>query len=174
LLVFLVTDSELFAGRYLWMTAISSLLSYYFVKRFLTFERRIGFVTVAAMMLGSSVLWLLIDVNTMSLFTFGVMNSLFSPLLLIPYSCLTLDVMGRLPEAVHRKVEYMVTREVSVNAGRCLSILVLILSQRFWPTFISNRIAFLMIGLAPLIGLIFFRRSFRTLLTILSGIKQNP
>lgn len=174
LLVFLVTDSELLAGRYLWMTAVASLLSYYFVKRYLTFERRTRFVTVAAFMLGSSVLWLLVDVNMWSLFTFGVVNSLFSPLLLIPYSCLTLDVMGRLPEAVHRKVEYMVTREVAVNTGRCLSIFILILAQRYWPETIANRMAFLLIGLSPLIGLVFFRQSFRTLLTILVNVKQNP
>jgi YQGE family putative transporter len=172
LLVFLVTDSELLAGRYLWMTAVASLLSYYFVKRFLTFERRIGFVTVSAFMLGSSVLWLLIHVNTWSLFTFGIVNALFSPLLLIPYSCLTMDVMGRLPQAVHRKVEYLAIREVSMNTGRCLSILILVLSQRFWLDAVSTRIAFLLIGTAPLIGLVFFRRSFRTLLTLLVQGKQ--
>ncbi|HEU4963187.1 MAG TPA: MFS transporter [Bacilli bacterium] len=159
LLVFLVTKNEEMAGRYLLMTAIGSFAAYFFVKKFLTFERRNTFVTVSAFMLALSVLMLLFQVNQVSLFVFGITNALFTPLLIIPYACLTLDVMGRLPEAVHRKVEYLVVRETAVNTGRCLSLLVMIGAQTIWSDALTNRIAFLMVGLSPLLGLFYFRRS---------------
>ncbi|KEO84192.1 MFS transporter [Tumebacillus flagellatus] len=161
LLVFLVTGNELTASRYLLMTSIASLVAYYIVKRFLTFDRRLLFVTVSGLMLAASVLLLLFQVNTFSLFVFGLLNSLFSPLLLIPYSCHSYDVMGRLPDAVHRKVEYLVVREVAINSGRCLSLGALIACELWLPDALSNRIAFLIVGLSPLFGLILFRRSSR-------------
>lgn len=173
LLVFLVTKNEETAGRYLLMTAGGSLLAYYFVKRFLTFERRTTFVTVAAFMLALSVLMLLFEVNTTSLFVFGITNSLFTPLLIIPYACLTLDVMGRLPQAVHRKVEYLVVREAMVNTGRCLSLLLLMGAQYFWPDSVANRVAFLTIGLSPLIGLFYFRRSTDLFLATFFQLKSS-
>lgn len=159
LLVFLVTKNELLAGRYLLLTSSCSLLAFYIVKRFLTHERRGFFAVVAGFALGVSVLLLLMRVSTLSLFVFGTLNSLFAPLLLIPYSCLALDVMGQLPEAVHRKVEYLVIREVALNVGRCLSLLVLILCEFWLPDRASIRISFLLIGIAPLTGLLFYRRS---------------
>ncbi|MGZ4121671.1 MAG: MFS transporter [Tumebacillaceae bacterium] len=161
LLVFLVTKNELLAGRYLLLISACSLLAFYIVKRFLTHARRGTFVIVAGLALGSSVLLLLLKVTTVSLFVFGIFNALFAPLLLIPNSCLALDVMGRLPEAVHRKVEYLVIREVALNIGRCLSLLVLILCEFWWPDAISIRVAFLLIGISPLTGLLFYRRSAR-------------
>ena len=162
LLVFVVTKNELLAGRYLMVTAFSSLVANYFVKRFLSNERRALFVTVAAVMLGASVVWLLVEVNTWSLFVFGVVNSLFTPLLITPYSCLTYDVMGRLPEAVHRKVEYAVMREMIVNSGRCLCLVLLIIAETYLPERWSVRFAFLLVGLSPLVGLFYFRRASET------------
>lgn len=157
LLVFLVTRSEILAGRYLLMTSACSLAAFYFVKRFLTAERRIFFARIAGLAMGASVLFLLLHLNSVSLFVFGILNSLFAPLLLIPYASLALDVMGRLPEAVHRKVEYLVIREVALNLGRCLSLLLLIFSEFWWPDAISERVSFFVIGLSPLLGLISFK-----------------
>ncbi|PWK15483.1 MFS transporter [Tumebacillus permanentifrigoris] len=159
LLVFLVTRNELTASRYLLMTSVASLIAYYVMKKFLTFERRLFFVTLSALMLAGSVVLLLYRVNTLSLFTFGLLNSLFSPLLMIPYSCLSYDIMGRLPEAEHRKVEYLVVREAAINAGRCLSLGALIACEFWLPDALSNRIAFLIVGFSPLLGMIYFRRS---------------
>lgn len=159
LLVFLVTKNELLASRYLLLTSVLSLLSYYFVKRFLTFERRSTFVTVASFALGGSVLLLLFQVNTFSLFVFGIINSLFTPILLVPYSCLTYDVMGRLPQAVHRKVEYLVIREAAVNLGRCLSILVLIGGAAWFQDALAIRTSFLLVGVTAVIAMFFYRRS---------------
>ncbi|MGB8954029.1 MAG: hypothetical protein WCC10_01525, partial [Tumebacillaceae bacterium] len=157
--------------RYLMLTALSSLVANYFIKRFLNNQRRSLFVTVAAVMLGASVLWLLVEIHTASLFVFGVVNSLFSPLLVTPYSCLTYDVMGRLPEAVHRKVEYVVMREVFVNFGRCLCLMLLIVSEFYLPDKWSLRFAFLLVGLSPLFGLFYFRRASETFHDAFSKIK---
>ncbi|TCP58904.1 YQGE family putative transporter [Tumebacillus sp. BK434] len=163
LLVFVITQDELTASRYLLFTSAGSLLAYYVVKKFLTNARRMTFVTTAAMMLGLSVLLLLFEVNKVSLFVFGIANALFTPLLVIPYSCLTYDVMGQLPEAVHRKVEYIVIREAVVNTGRCLSILALILLQWQVSQSLSLKLTFLLVGLSPLVALFFFRRTCQSL-----------
>ncbi|ASS75575.1 hypothetical protein CIG75_11635 [Tumebacillus algifaecis] len=159
LLVFMVTRDELTASRYLLFTSGGSLIAYYVVKRYLTNTRRITFVTTAAFMLGLSVLLLLFEVNKLSLFTFGIANALFTPLLVIPYSCLTFDVMGQLPEAVHRKVEYIVIREALVNSGRCLSILAMIGLQLIVSASLSLKLTFLLVGLTPLIAMFLFRRT---------------
>jgi YQGE family putative transporter len=159
LLVFLVTRDEWTASRYLLLTSGGSLVAYYVVKRYLKTERRTTFVTVAALMLGLSVFMLLFEVNKISLFVFGVSNAMFTPLLVIPYSCLTYDVMGKLPEAAHRKVEYIVAREAVVNSGRCLSILVMIGLQQLVSEGLSLLLTFLLVGLSPLVALYFFRRT---------------
>lgn len=163
LLVFLVTKNELLAGRYLLLTSAGALVAYYFVKKYLSYERRPLFLSVAAVMLGLSVVWLLFQVNIWSLFTFGLLNALFSPLMMTPYACLTFDVMGQLPEAAHRKVEYLVIRELFVNTGRCLSILVLIASITVIPENSAVKIALFLIGLTPLVGLWAYRRASRLL-----------
>jgi MFS transporter, YQGE family, putative transporter len=159
LLLFVVTRDELLASRYLLITAVLSLAANYVAKRFLTFERRPLFVTVSAFMLGLSVLLLLIQVNTTGLFVFGILNSLFAPLLLIPFSCLTYDVMGRLPQAEHRKAEYLVIREVAVDAGRCLSLLLLVVNEAFLQEATAIRIAFLTAGMSSIAGLFLYKRS---------------
>jgi YQGE family putative transporter len=79
--------------------------------------------------------------------------------LTIPCSCLTFDVMGRLPEARHRNVEYVVVREASVNLGRCLSLLLVIISQSQWQEKGAILIAFLLVGLSAPLALLFYSRT---------------
>lgn len=157
LLVFLVTRSEAVAGRYLVLTAAATLIAYYVVKRTLTYERRMLFKTLSAIMLGLSVVWLLFDLTTGALFLFGVVNALFTPLLLTPYACISLDVMGKLPLAAQRMSEYLVIREFAVNTGRCLSILFLLAFAAVLPERQAIQLSFWLIGLAPLLALFFYR-----------------
>ena len=70
------------------------------------------------------------------------------PLLLVPYISITYDVIGRGWKAAEMRVEYIVVREIYLNAGRIFSILLFLVMINMMDVKQGLPILFLILVLA--------------------------
>lgn len=124
LLVYLITKNELTLGTYYTVASVVSLISYLLMGRFLKPEYRANSMLVATLMMGLLIIPFLIYWNIWTVWLYGVGLYLFYPFYYAPLTSIVYDVIGENRQAVQLRVEYVVSRELTLNAGRLLSILV--------------------------------------------------
>ncbi|MGN1385904.1 MAG: MFS transporter [Bacillus sp. (in: firmicutes)] len=122
--IFLSTGSELSLGSYGLINSGVGFVAYFIASRFIKKKDRNRFILIGGCGLFASVFLLIFNVSFMNLMIYGASIAIFYPLLLIPYVSLTYDVIGRGWKAAEMRVEYIVVRELYLNAGRILSVLV--------------------------------------------------
>lgn len=123
LLVYLTTRNELTLGTFYTICNIISLISYYFVGKWMNPERRIKAILIGSLALGLFFLPYLFLLNTWSMFLFGIGIFLFFPFFYNPLLSIVFDVIGETDETVQLRVEYVVSREISLNIGRTISVI---------------------------------------------------
>ena len=84
-------------------------------------------------MLGGLILYgalflIIFHLSYVSLLMYAVAIAIGYPLLLVPYVSLTYDVIGHARYARKARIEYIVVRELFLNAGRICSIVLFLLS----------------------------------------------
>ncbi|MCR6110436.1 MFS transporter [Bacillus sp. A301a_S52] len=126
--VFVSTGSELAIGTYGLIASGISFISYYLVGRFLPKTFRKKAILVGSIFLYAAVFIIVFDQNFSLLITYGIVISMAYPLLLVPYLSITYDVIGSSENAEELRIEYIVIRELYLNGGRIISILVLLLA----------------------------------------------
>ncbi|MDQ0417748.1 YQGE family putative transporter [Croceifilum oryzae] len=139
LLVYLTARSELTLGTFYTVCNLVSLISYYFVGKWMTPERRIKAMFVGAIALGVCFLPYLFLLNTWSMFAFGIGIFLFFPFYYNPILSIVFDVIGEKVENVELRVEYVVSRELALNIGRILSVFGFIIWISYYPDLIHIR-----------------------------------
>lgn len=158
LLVYIATQKELQVGNYLLITSAVALFSFMIAGKWLKPWRR-----NAAMLIGTSMMTVVIvpffwDISYTTLLIFGIGASLFMPLFTIPMTSSVFDIIGRDDDSALHRVEFVVLREIGLNIGRTLGILLFIIviswstEERVISTFL------LCIGSAPLLGWFFMHR----------------
>ncbi|MDR6225243.1 MFS transporter [Desmospora profundinema] len=123
LLIFVAIGNELILGWYLTMASAVSLLSYFLVGRYLRRRWRDEGIFLGTVMMGIVSLPLLWDVNAFTLIFLGVGSALFYPIYMVPLTSAVFDVIGESNETAKLRVEYVVARELALNAGRVLSVI---------------------------------------------------
>ncbi|UTR14421.1 MFS transporter [Salipaludibacillus sp. LMS25] len=126
--VFVSTGSELAIGTYGLIASGISFISYYLVGRFLPKSFRKKAILIGSIFLYAAVFIIVFDQNFSLLITYGIVISMAYPLLLVPYLSITYDVIGSSENAEELRIEYIVIRELYLNGGRILSILLLLLA----------------------------------------------
>lgn len=121
--VYLATDSELALGKYSLVNSAVSFVCYYLVARML--KKR---VAKKAILLGGIILYAVVflvifNVTYTKLLIYAACIAIAYPILLVPYGSMTYDVIGRAKNAREWRVEYVVVRELWLNAGRICSVL---------------------------------------------------
>jgi MFS transporter, YQGE family, putative transporter len=127
LLVFLVTNSELTLGTYYTIASIVSLISYFVMVRYLKPTWRTNAMLVASIMMGLVFIPFLVFWNTWTVLLYGIGLYLFYPFYFAPFTSTVYDVIGESSEAVKLRVEYVVFRELTLNFGRIISLLIFFL-----------------------------------------------
>lgn len=127
-LVFVSTGSELSLGSFGLINSGIGLIVYFIASQFIKKQYRNRFMLIGGCGLFISIFLLIYDVSYVKLLIYGASIALFYPLLLIPYVSLTYDVIGSGWKAAEMRVEYIVVRELYLNGGRALSILVFLLA----------------------------------------------
>lgn len=126
--VFIATDSEMALGTYGLINSGVSFLAYYFVSRMLKKEYRKKAILVGGLILFLAIFLIVFSPNYFRLLLYAAMIAVAYPLLLVPYSSMTYDVIGRGWKAAEMRIEYIVVRELFLNLGRIFSILLFLAS----------------------------------------------
>lgn len=126
LLFYIATASEVKLGWFNSLCSILGMCAFYLVGRLVRQKNRSRFLFIGVFGLFLSSLVLIYDINFYSLLLFGIMNAIFTPYLIVPYSAIGLDVIDQNPESGQLRTEYIVVREIAINLGRVIPVLLFI------------------------------------------------
>ncbi|SFJ00087.1 MFS transporter [Thermoflavimicrobium dichotomicum] len=126
LLVYMTTRNELTLGTYFTISYLVSFISFYFIGKWLKPEWRNQAILFGAFMMGLVLVPFVWKLNSWTMFIYGIGASLFYPIYYAPLTSLVFDLIGQNEEAVKMRVEYVVLRELMLNAGRLIGLLAFI------------------------------------------------
>lgn len=125
--VYIATNSEMAVGTFSLLMSFTQFIMYYLVSRFVSEKHRKTAILFGGIILYLSIYIILFQLTYFALLIYAVVISIAYPLLLVPYQSITYDVIGKSRKAAEMRVEYIVFREVFLNVGRMVSILVFII-----------------------------------------------
>ncbi|MBD1378900.1 MFS transporter [Metabacillus arenae] len=124
--VFITTGSELALGTFGLVNSAVAFISYYLATRLITKKIRKKAILGGGLLLYASIFLILFNLTYPKLIIYAVVIAIAYPMLLVPYVSLTYDVIGRAWKAGEARIEYIVVRELFLNSGRGVSILLFI------------------------------------------------
>lgn len=124
--IFVAAGSEMGLGMYSLITSFVALLVYYFAGRLIRPGHRKRFVLLGAVVLSLAVWIIAFKVTYPKLLTYGVIVSIAYPLMMVPFLSMTYNVIGKAKKAAEWRIEYIVGKELFLNAGRIIGILLFI------------------------------------------------
>lgn len=144
--VYLVTGSELALGKFGLISSGISFVGYYIVSHFLKEHNRKKAILVAGVVMAFAVLILLYHVTYMKLIIYAGIIAVAYPLLSVPFVSMTYDVIGRGYKAREFRIEYIVIREIFLNLGRILGIIIFIFGVMLFPMEKSLPVLLVLLG----------------------------
>ncbi|EGW35963.1 MFS transporter [Desulfosporosinus sp. OT] len=128
------SQNELQLGFFNFVLSIITLLSYYFVGRYIKRERRFLSMLLGGVFLTLFTTIVLWEPNLKSFWLFGIANSLFFPLVFVPLTTISYNVIRNCRKTADYQVEFLCFREIPLNIGRIIGILLLIyFLRKSWP-----------------------------------------
>jgi len=126
--VYVTTGSEWALGKFGFVNSFVSFIAYYLVSRFIQPSYRKKAIFCGGVMLYVSLFLIVFQLSYPRLLLYAATIAVAYPLLLVPYSSLTFDVIGKSKDSAERRVEYIVVRELFLNGGRVTSILLFLVT----------------------------------------------
>jgi YQGE family putative transporter len=120
--VYISTGSEMALGKFGLLNSGISFVAYFTVSRLIKKSQRKKAILIGGIILYLAILLIVWDVNFVKLLIYASVIAIAYPLLLIPYVSTTYDVIGTGWKAAEMRIEYIVVREIFLNAGRIVSI----------------------------------------------------
>ncbi|RFB10534.1 MFS transporter [Bacillus sp. HNG] len=149
--VFVATGSELALGKFGLINSAVSFLVYFLATRLIKKKMRKKAILVGGLLVYLAIFVILFEVTYARLILYGVIIGLAYPILLVPYNSLTYDVIGKGWNAKEMRIEYVVVREVFLNIGRILSIVLFLITITFFNEKQSIPILLAIIGAGHLL-----------------------
>jgi YQGE family putative transporter len=156
-LVYITTGSELALGTFGLVNSATSFVVYYLVSRFIKHKHRKNAILFGGLLLYGAIFLIVFDVSYMRLILYAMVIAIAYPILLVPYSSLTFDVIGRSWKSAEMRIEYIVVRELFLNGGRIVSILLFLGSITFFETEKSIPVLMLFLGAGHVMIYFFIR-----------------
>jgi MFS transporter, YQGE family, putative transporter len=122
--VYISTGSEMALGTFGLINSGISFLAYYFASRLIKKKHRKKAILIGGIILYCAVVLIVWDLTFRNLLIYAGMIAVAYPLLLVPYMSTTYDVIGTAWKAAEMRIEYIVVREIFLNMGRFVSILI--------------------------------------------------
>ncbi|MBB6669948.1 MFS transporter [Cohnella nanjingensis] len=162
LLVYVSTRSEMKIGNFSLYTSAVALASFYLAGRFLKPRYRHWGMFAGVVMLSAFILPLFWGVSYGTLLIFGIGTAMFIPLYTIPSVSIVFDQIGSNEESVRRREEYIIFRELALNAGRFIGTIafIAVISRSTAPTVIN--VMLLAFGSSPILVWLLLRRRLAT------------
>jgi YQGE family putative transporter len=157
LLVYIQTGSEMQLGNFALITSLVAFVSFYAVGRWLKPRWRKAGMLVGTLAMTAVIVPFFFGVTYKTLLIFGIGTSLFIPLFTIPMTSSVFDLIGTREESVRQRVEYVVLRELALNAGRIggMAIFIITLNISKHPTVVNWML--LLVGSSPVLSWLFMR-----------------
>lgn len=131
--VFLITNSEFALGMFNLFLSGLSFIFYFIATKFITPPLRKKAIFIGGLIIYFSIYIILFNITYIHLIFYAVVIGIAYPIINVPYISMTYDVIGKARQAKELRVEYIVIRELFVNLGRVLSILVFIIGVTLFP-----------------------------------------
>jgi YQGE family putative transporter len=160
LLVYISSASELKLGSFALITSAVAFVSYWAAGKLFKPKFRKWGMLIGVLALTLVVVPFYWSGSYTVLLLFGIGTSLFIPLFTIPMTSTVFDLIGRDEESASRRVELIVLRELSLNAGRMFGTLLFILVVTWTKAPWIFTTLLLFIGASPLVSWWFMRRQF--------------
>jgi len=157
-LVFLSTGTEMALGTYGLINSGVSFIAYFAVSRLIKKEQRLKSILLGGLMLYGAIFLIAFDVTYTKLLIYAATIAIAYPLLLVPYLSITYDVIGSGWKAAEMRIEYIVVREIFLNTGRVVSILLFLLMVKLMDAKEGLPILFLALGAGHTLIYLFIRR----------------
>ncbi|WP_449536988.1 MFS transporter [Ferdinandcohnia sp. Marseille-Q9671] len=149
--VFVETGSELALGKFGLINSAVSFLFYFIATRLIKKKMRKKSILVGGLLIYLAIFAILFEVTYIRLIIYGIIIGIAYPILLVPYNSLTYDVIGKAWNAKEMRIEYVVVRELFLNMGRIVSILLFLLAVTFFDDKQSIPILLAIVGSGHLI-----------------------
>ncbi|ASN07352.1 MFS transporter [Virgibacillus necropolis] len=131
--VFIATGSEFALGMFNLFLSGLSFVFYLLATKFIKPALRKKSILFGALILYLSVYIIIFNVSYPVLIVYAVIIGIAYPIINVPYASLTYDVIGKAWRARDLRIEYIVVRELYVNAGRVVSIGFFLLAVTLLP-----------------------------------------
>lgn len=155
--IYVATETEFALGTFSLVTSGISLITYYFAGRLIKPHLRKKMILFSAVSLSLAVLIIAFQLSFTKIMVYGVIISVAFPVLLVPFLSMTYDVIGTATNAADWRVEYIVAREIFLNLGRVISIVVFLLAITLFEEKKAMSIFVLVFGNAQLLLYLFIR-----------------
>lgn len=156
--VYIATNSELAIGTYGLVASAVSFVTYFLVGRYIKPNFRKKAILLGGIGLYLAIFLIFKELTFTRLIMYGIAISIAYPILLVPYISLTYDVIGRGWKATEMRIEYIVVRELFLNSGRIISILLFLLTVTIFDEEKGIPMLLLVLGAGHLIIYLFIRK----------------
>lgn len=156
--VFISTGSEFALGTFNLVHSGIAFIVYLLVGKVIKKENRNKAILFGGVLLYLALFIIITDVTYARLLLYAAVIAVAYPVLLVPYISITYDVIGRGWKAAEMRIEYIVVRELFLNGGRIVSILLFIVAISFFNEEKSIPVLLLIIGAGHAIAYLFVRK----------------
>lgn len=156
--VFIATDSEMALGTFGLINSGIAFLAYYFASRMLKKEYRKRAILIGGLILYFAIFLIVLEPTYTRLLLYAGLIAIAYPLLLVPYMSMTYDVIGRGWKAAEMRIEYIVVRELFLNLGRIVSIVLFLGGVMFFNEERSIPVLLMILGAGHACIYIFIRQ----------------
>ncbi|TFB24817.1 MFS transporter [Filobacillus milosensis] len=156
--VYLGTQSELIVGIYNMIYALASFVMYQVVARIVKPDNRKSLIVLGAIFLYVTVIWLIFANEPLDYYIYAGTLGVFLPLFFAPYMSISYDIIGQARNAREYRVEYIIFRDIVLNSGRAISLILFLVGLSFFTPVQWMKYAVLIFGVGYLIsGLIIIK-----------------
>lgn len=157
ILIYQTTGSEMSLGKLTFFAGLVTCFAFWLVQKIVKPKHRLRSMHVGAFFLFISVLGIVVEINYWYLAFFMVVNGFFLPFFFVPVASATFNTLNHSHEEAYR-IEYIINKEISLNIGRIISTVILILLLTFFEVHRTLNYFLLFIGAAQFLSLSFLRR----------------
>ncbi|WP_342432324.1 MFS transporter [Neobacillus sp. FSL H8-0543] len=156
--VYISTGSEMALGTFGLINSGISFIAYYFASRLIKKRHRKKAILIGGIILYCAVLLIVWEISFVKLLIYAGMIAIAYPLLLVPYISTTYDVIGTGWKAAEMRIEYIVVREIFLNIGRIVSILIFLVTVTWFNAEKGIPILLLFLGAGHSVIYLFIRK----------------
>lgn len=132
LLMYMETGNEMAVGGFSAFQALAGITTAYLVGRMITpSTRHLSMLAGVIVLLGAGTLTVF-HLSIYTLFLFGLLQSIAMPMFSIAHSSIKFDVIDKVADYPHERIEYICAWEVPLAIGRSITMLLLLLLVGWW------------------------------------------